>query len=309
MPLQRILHPKLGHSQKVALLSDLEYRVWTQYLLTSDDFGVMPMLAVLIQGQHKALATRPVKMIQRCLNRLVEIGLCHVFIVQGDHYLYQRTWQTFQSVDYPRGTQYPKPPDDAIETCDPATRDLFTKHPGGHGRKPKPSPNGSEPVHRTVPERVVDGSLNVCEPAGARSRDNAHATANANACSGLERERERKPAAPAVPSVRASPLVQSPTAYAFWSSVGMHVPWKLHAEIVASLRGEDAAWKFYGEVDDEWREGGPKAHLLVGDDTFTFWRERKREKFGTTASAKADAKSSATLAAAQRFIDRGREAS
>lgn len=149
MPDDRFLHRRAGHSCKVNLLTDLEYRVWTQYLLTADDFGIMRASAVTLQADNDHLAGRPPKMVQRCIEALIKAGLVREFEHQGRRYLYQPDWQSWQKVEYPRATTEPAPPPDAIAGCDEPTRELFGKHPGGSGRKRRErSPN----VPQTIPE-------------------------------------------------------------------------------------------------------------------------------------------------------------
>lgn len=131
MPADRLIHPKLGKSRKVSLLTDLEYRVWTQYILSADDFGVMHATAVKIQSDNLHLANRPAKMVKRCLDALVKCGLLHAFTHQGQPFVFQHDWQRWQKVEYPRATDNPSPPNDALEACDEATLALFAKHPGG----------------------------------------------------------------------------------------------------------------------------------------------------------------------------------
>ena len=75
MPADRLLHARLGHSAKVSSLTDLEFRVWTTYVLAADDFGVMRADAVAFQAAHDALSTRPAGAIAKCIERLVEAGL------------------------------------------------------------------------------------------------------------------------------------------------------------------------------------------------------------------------------------------
>ena len=70
MPADRLLHARLGHSAKVSSLTDLEYRVWTTYVLAADDFGVMRADAVAFQAAHDALSRRPAEEIARCIERL-----------------------------------------------------------------------------------------------------------------------------------------------------------------------------------------------------------------------------------------------
>ena len=88
------LHGRLGHSAKVSSLSDLEYRVWTTYVLATDDFGVMRADAVAFQTAHDALSTRPAHEIAKCVEGLVETGLVAAFEQQGARYLYQCAGRT-----------------------------------------------------------------------------------------------------------------------------------------------------------------------------------------------------------------------
>lgn len=149
MPDDRFLHRRAGHSQKVNLLTDLEYRVWTQYILSADDFGVMRGTQHQIQADNDHLANRPAKMIQRCLDALVKVGLIRRFEHQGKPYVFQHDWQDWQKVSYPRTTNQPAPPTEALADCSESTRKLFALHPGGAGRTRR---EHSENVPETFPE-------------------------------------------------------------------------------------------------------------------------------------------------------------
>ena len=147
MPADRLLHARLGHSAKVSGLSDLEYRVWTTYVLAADDFGVMRAAAVAFQAAHDGLNGRPAKAVQRCIERLVKVGLVAAFTHQGSRYLYQADWQDFQRVRYPLRTMHPLP--DAAEVS-AKTRHLWSVHPGGV-RVPA-LPKATSETAGTVPE-------------------------------------------------------------------------------------------------------------------------------------------------------------
>ena len=128
MPADRLLHARLGHSAKVSSLTDLEYRVWTTYVLAADDFGVMRAHAIAFQAAHDALSTRPAGAIAKCIERLVEAGLVAGFEHQGARFVYQWDWQDFQRVRFPARTLHPLP---ASAEVSARTHHLWSIHPGG----------------------------------------------------------------------------------------------------------------------------------------------------------------------------------
>jgi len=152
VPQDRFLHPRLGHSDKVSLLTDLEFRVWVQYILSADDFGVMRKSAVTVQADNDHLANRPQKVVQRCLDALVKARLLRTFEHQQRVYVYQPDWQDFQRIGYPRGTSQPLPAPEQLVDCSPKTRELFKRHPLNlHETLPKDLPKIPETFSESSP--------------------------------------------------------------------------------------------------------------------------------------------------------------
>ena len=125
MPDERFFHKRLGHSKKVNVLTDLEFRVWAQYQLSADDCGVMRNSAIAIQADNDALATRPAKAIQKALDKIVAVGLLMAFDHQGRQDVCQANWNDFQKVRFPRATVHPAPPGGVLAKCSSDTRKLF----------------------------------------------------------------------------------------------------------------------------------------------------------------------------------------
>lgn len=131
MPDDRLFHKRLGHSKKVSGLSDLEFRVWTQYVLSADDFGVMRSSPLVPQADNSNLGKRPARAIQQALDTLVRIDLARSFEHQGTTFIYQRDWQDYQHVRYPKRTMLPRIPNNQLGGCTLATQWLWTVWPGG----------------------------------------------------------------------------------------------------------------------------------------------------------------------------------
>lgn len=168
MPADRFIHPRMGHSDKVNLLTDLEFRVWVHYLLAADDFGVMRRSAVTLQALCDSLSNRPKKVIDRCLDALVSCGLLLPFEHQGRPYVCQWDWQSFQKIEYPRPTLEPKPTEDVLVRCNDKTQELFAKHPGGVTKRTPKAP-------QSVPENSETGSREIPDYACGRVREEAKA--------------------------------------------------------------------------------------------------------------------------------------
>lgn len=114
-----------GHSVKLSSLTDLEFRVWDQYELSADDFGLMRMSSLTIQDDNVALASRPRKAIDAALERLVAVGLLLKYQHQGRAYVCDPVWQKYHKIDYPTQTLHPQPPEDILRQCHVQTQELF----------------------------------------------------------------------------------------------------------------------------------------------------------------------------------------
>lgn len=183
MPDERFFHKRLGHSAKVNSLTDFEFRVWSQYQLSADDCGVMRDAAVAVQADNDSLAARSSRMVQRALDRLVQVGLVLRFVHQQQPYLCQHDWQNFQKVRFPRPTVHPCPPPDVLAKCTRETSELFRSR---HGDRSESAPS-------VLRERSDDSPI----PARAGGREwlEANGNGSGNGSGDGNGDRVREPSA------------------------------------------------------------------------------------------------------------------
>lgn len=179
MPIDRLFHPRAGHSMKVTGLTDLEFRVWWTVIVSADDFGLMRCSAVTVQAANDALAQQPRKRIDLALQRLIDVGLLLAFTHQERRYVCNPEWQIYQHVEYPKQTINPIPPADTLALCKPETQELFRQCFGTPSQKFRVKAPGTS---QKDSGKFSEDSRKFSEdsPSGSRAREEANAKAKAN---------------------------------------------------------------------------------------------------------------------------------
>jgi hypothetical protein len=127
----RLIFRNAATGERTSGLSHLGFRVWIQYQLSADDFGVCPALAAKLQGDNTALLDESTRRIQAEIETLLRVDLCRVFTDGKRRYLYQPDWQDWQRIRYPVATSLPAIPSEYLRECSRNTQELFREH---HGR-------------------------------------------------------------------------------------------------------------------------------------------------------------------------------
>jgi hypothetical protein len=127
VPNYRLLHANYRTGRKSKQLTELELIVWLAYLESADDYGVCPASPRKLQGDDPWLAKRPARLVQRCVEHLIALGLVQTFTEDGDVYLCQPDWQDYQKIRYPSDTTFPAPPVDVLARFSAKTRALYAE--------------------------------------------------------------------------------------------------------------------------------------------------------------------------------------
>lgn len=121
----RLIYQGAGTGERITALSHLEFRVWVQYQLSADDYGVCPAEAVKLQGDNVALQDESQRRIQTAIERLIAVQLCGVFQDGRRRYLYQPDWQDRQKIRHFTATSHPAIPAEELRKCSAKTQAIF----------------------------------------------------------------------------------------------------------------------------------------------------------------------------------------
>jgi hypothetical protein len=245
----RLIHRVAGTGERSGSLNHLQFRVWVQYKLSADDYGVCPAEATKIQGDNPALQREPAKRIQQAIEALIAAPLVGFFLDGKRRYLYQPDWQDWQRIKWPTETVLPPIPFSELEKCSASTQALLIQ-----GR----------------PSFYAGFSLRVC------ARD-AHANAPADAPAVLEGGPGE------IAPVRGGSLITSPMAYhrIHGQHVGEFCEWGMclpssvfegFVRRVAAVSKDEAGAReqvlvWAREVRRQWTERG----AIPGSNIFKFW--------------------------------------
>ena len=107
----RILKESIRTSKSINAMSDFQFRLWAYLITYVDDFGRGSAEPDILKGfvfpRRKCVTEASIK---AALTDLANMGLIHLYVVDGDSYLCLRNWEKHQK---PRAatSKYPAPPE------------------------------------------------------------------------------------------------------------------------------------------------------------------------------------------------------
>lgn len=299
MPPYRLVHPR-GNSRKLAGLTDLEHRVWIQYLLSADDFGVLLKNHHKLQADNRHLSNRKPKELMKCLGVIEACGLVRSFVHQGDTFLYQHNWQDFQRVTWPAKTTHPPVPSDLLANCTEATRMLFLVHPGARKAQIPKLLTAAE-----VPPAVLQSTAEVPPIlSGGTSATREELTLIENPKASSSKEGSARETGPPTDAWWMVVLNRYPQARRKWNRLTEEA---FMQQMNAFAAGPDAAWVLFQAnlelniASDEWGRGyAPNLDKYITEGRWQNVLTAKAESVISTP------KTAGNAAAIQRFMDRGK---
>lgn len=152
----RIIKESTFGSEKIAELSDFEFRLWVGLITQADDAGRGDARPAIIKGRVFPLRDRvTVKDIDTALHGLAAKGCVSLYTVGGKPYFWFPTWAAHQRVreckpKYPGPEEADNPPQ-AAASCGEAPQSAALIQSESN---PNPNPNPSDSARRFTPPTV-----------------------------------------------------------------------------------------------------------------------------------------------------------
>jgi len=108
----RMIHPSLWDSERIAKLSDLEFKLYIWFITQADDDGRGDWFLSRIAGSMEPINPRSLKIYAAAAKALNDSGLIHIYSINGKNYYEVVKWKCFQYIRKDRytPTTYPPPP-------------------------------------------------------------------------------------------------------------------------------------------------------------------------------------------------------
>lgn len=288
----RIFHKKGSHGERIIGLDHLAFRVWHQYVLSADDYGVMRESASVLRADNPKLESEPFRRVERALSDVVASELVHRFTHQGVSYLWQLDWQDFQQIRYPRDTVLPSPSPEELANATVLTQKLFAL-------RVKPSRERLRNVSETDPIPVRGGGRQTLTQTQTPSEDLSDPEESARETTAIAPRWSRNGRTPGLVADLHMRCYRSPAC-----ARGVCVPVWLATEWRQQY-GDDTAMADVeiGSVITTALAALPPSGP-IGDTPKDFWRAVWKAAHGSQAPASGVSRSKGqlTLDAARRFV-------
>jgi hypothetical protein len=76
----RLLHKKGAQGERVIKLNHLEFRIWVQYVLSADDYGVMRGSASVLMADNPRLEQEPLRKVEAAMKAVVAARRAKIFM-------------------------------------------------------------------------------------------------------------------------------------------------------------------------------------------------------------------------------------
>lgn len=144
----RILKESICTSEEIDQLKPEEEVFFYRLMVVCDDFGLMDARPAILKARCYPLKSTDIKLVQRYLTRLQEIGLVTVYQVNGKPYLHITSWEKHQQIRAKRA-KFPMPEEGEEIICKQLISNAPVNQSNPIQSESNPNPNPNPNLHET----------------------------------------------------------------------------------------------------------------------------------------------------------------